>query len=70
MIKHLFDTVEEFIRSYFDKILLVGIFMFLIELGAEYKDMANTVLGAIIMLTTGAIIRKVNGSKPPDVPKD
>ena len=76
--KHFCDTVEDFIRAYFDKILLTALFLVLVGIAAQGPDQlsswareqANTVLGAIILLTTGAIIRKVNGAKPPDVPKD
>mgnify|MGYP001571593401 CR=1 FL=1 len=70
--KHLVELLEDFIRSYFDKILLCGLFAGLVWIGARSTEeavkewamgQANTVIGAIIMLTTGAIIgRSKNGN--------
>ena len=57
--KHFFEVIEDFIRANFDKLLLVGVMHSLIAF--ERWDMVNTVLGAIIMLTTGIVNRK-NGN--------
>ena len=66
--KHFFDVVEDFIRAYFDKLLLTAILGHLLMGGAQYKDMANTVLGAIIMLTTGKVVDRLrNGNGAPHV---
>lgn len=70
--RHTVELVEEFIRAYFDKLLLTAILLLLVYIGAhsstaEVKSwamgQANTVIGAIIMLTTGKIIQKMtNGN--------
>lgn len=80
--KHILDTIEDLIRAYFDKLLLCGILSVLIGIASSTTEtmstwamgQANTVIGAIIMLTTGKLIeryRNGNGSKPSDnTPKE
>lgn len=78
ILHEIFDTIEDFLRSYFDKLLLTAIFMFLMGIVVNYDtsptgtlagQMAGTVLGAIVMLITGL---KKNGEppKPQDKPKE
>ncbi len=74
--KHLIEIAEDFIRSNFDKLLLTAILCLLVWIGARstvdtVKDwamgQANTVIGAIIMLTTGKVLQRLNGhGKPPE----
>lgn len=72
--KHLFELIEDFIRAYFDKLLLTAILMMLIGIAAQAPEpiaqwamgQANTVIGAIVMLMTGQVInRKLNGKSSP-----
>ena len=59
-VRSFLNAVEELVRAYADKLILVYLIHFLVIW--ERWDMVNTVLGAIIMLTTGKIIeRKMNG---------
>ncbi len=70
--KHLVELLEDFLRAYFDKLLLTVLFLILVGVGfyatvEKVKEWAmgeaGTVIGAIIMLTTGKIIQRVtNGS--------
>lgn len=60
------DILEDFVRAHFDKLLLTAILVFLAHL--QRWDMANTVLGAIVTLTTGKMLQRTNGNghgKPP-----
>ena len=77
--KHLLDTAEELIRAYFDKLLLCAIFAALVYIGAmstsdDVKQwamgQANTVIGAIIMLTTGKLIERYRNGNGSAAPKD
>ena len=75
--KHFFELIEDFIRAYFDKLLLTIILMMLIGIASQAPEpiaqwamgQANTVIGAIVMLMTGQVInRKLNGkSSPPPI---
>lgn len=61
VIRSFANAIEELVRAYADKLILVYLIHFLVVW--ERWDMVNTVLGAIIMLTTGKIIeRKMNGN--------
>ncbi len=70
--KNLLDLVEDFARAHFDKLLLTAILLLLVWIGASAMadsvkswamGQANTVIGAIIMLTTGKVIQSVrNGT--------
>lgn len=61
-LKNVANMLEDFIRSNFDKLLLVYVIHVLIVY--ERWDMVNTVLGAIIMLTTGKVLQR-NGNGAP-----
>lgn len=74
VLHEIFDTIEDFLRSYFDKLLLTAIFVFLMGIVVNYDtsptgtlagQMAGTVLGAIVMLITGL---KKNGEAPKPEP--
>ena len=63
--KHFVDLIEDFLRAYFDKLLLTAVLLLLVWIGANATSadtktwamgQANTVIGAIIMLTTGKIV--------------
>lgn len=78
--KNFLDTFEDLIRAYFDKLLLCFILSMLVGIAVNSSDrlaewamgQANTVIGAIIMLTTGKMIesyraRNGNGNgNPPE----
>ncbi len=73
--KHLLELIEDFLRAYFDKLLLTAILCLLVWIGARstvdtVKDwamgQANTVIGAIIMLTTGKVLSRINGNGKKD----
>ena len=80
VLHEIFDTIEDFLRSYFDKLLLTAIFIFLVSVIINYdnsptgtwaQQAAGTILGALVMLITG--VRKANGTdapKPEDKPKE
>ena len=59
--KEFLELIEDFIRTHFDKIILVYVLHVLIF--NERWDMANMALGAIITLMTGKVIdRYKNGN--------
>ena len=69
--KHFIELIEDFLRAYFDKLLLTAILLLLVWVGANssvdtVKDwamgQANTVIGAIIMLTTGKVLSRLTGN--------
>ncbi len=73
--RHVLDIFEDFIRSHFDKLLLTAILLLLVWVGSRasvdtVKDwamgQANTVIGAIIMLTTGKVLQRINGNGKPE----
>ena len=80
--KHFVDLIEDFLRAYFDKLLLTGILGLLVWMGSSHAiedtrdwamGQANTVIGAIIMLTTGKIVEAIrnrpNGTTTTEVIK-
>ena len=69
--KHLIDRIEDFARSHFDVLLLTGILLLLVWVGARAglektkewaMGQANTVIGAIIMLTTGKVKQYISSN--------
>lgn len=75
MIRKIWDVFEDFVRAYFDKLLLTVLFVFLTSIIVQFPETptgtwaqqaAGTILGALVMLTTGRAISK-NG-KPPEDP--
>ncbi len=66
--KNMTEVLEDLLRAYFGTLILTGILFLLIWVGANAglektkewaMGQANTVIGAIIMLTTGKAVQRM-----------